>query len=212
MLSLLAKIRKDLGKKVKTLRKRDILPAVLYGPKIKEALPIEVDLKEFEKVYQESGESSLILLKIEKNAFKVLIHQFQEDPLSGKFLHVDFYQPILTEEIEAKIPLFFEGVAPAVKDLGGTLIKNISEIEVKALPENLPHRIKVDLSKLKTFEDYILVKDLLVGEKVKILKAAEEIIAQVLPLEKTEEELKEPVEEKVGKVEEKQAKIEEIKK
>jgi len=177
------------------------LPAVLYGPKIKTAQPLELDEKDFEKVYQEAGESSLISLKIGKENFQVLIHQSQKDPLSGTFLHIDFYQPILTEKTEVKVPLLFEGMAPAVKELGGTLVKNISEIEVEALPQDLPHEIKVDLSILKAFEDYILVKDLSVGDKVKILRTPEEIIAQVLPPEKVEEELEKPIEEKVKEVE-----------
>ena len=85
--------------------------------------------------------------------------------------------------------------------MGGTLVKSISEVEIKALPQNLPHEIKVEISSLKTFEDEILVKDLKVPEGVKILRKPEEIIASVLPPEKVEEELEKPVEEKVEEVE-----------
>jgi len=201
MLSLSAKIRKIFGKKVKTLRKQGILPAVLYGPKIK-SLPLEVNLKEFEKVYKEAGESTIIKLKIKNQKSKmkvqnqkskmdeipVLIKEVSRDPLTEKFLHVDFYQPKLKEEIEATIPLVFEGEAPAVKELGGTLVKNISEVEVKALPQNLPKEIKVNVGVLKTFEDHIKIADLKLPEGVKILKEPEEIVAQVLPPEKVEEE------------------------
>ena len=196
MLSLTAQKRGVLGKKVKKLRQEGILPAVLYGPKIKN-LALQLDENDFEKIYQKAGESSLISLKVGKETFLVLIHELQRDPLSGKILHIDFYQPPLKEEIEAKVPLIFEGIAPAVKELGGTLVKNISEVEVKALAQDLPHEIKVDISSLKTFEDHILVKDLPVGERVKILKTPEEIVAQVLPPEKVEEEIEEPIEEEV---------------
>ena len=214
MLTLSAKIRKELGKKVKSLRQQGILPAVLYGHKIKN-LNLELDLKEFEKIYSKVGESSLISLNIEgeKQKFLVLIHDIQFDHLTEKPIHIDFYQPELKEEVEVTVPLIFEGEAPAVKDLGGTLVKNISEVEVKALPQNLPHEIKVDIGNLKTFEDNILIKDLIVSKEVKILKEPEEIVAKVTRPEKVEEELEKPVEEKVEEVEkvEKKPKEEEIK-
>ena len=200
MLTLSAKTRKEIGKKAKKIREKGILPAVLYGPTIKNE-PVEIDLKEFEKVYKEAGESSLIDLALNKDKFLVLIHAVEIDPLSQKPIHVDFYQPRLDEEIEATIPLVFEGSAPAVRDLGGTLVKNIHELEVKALPQNLPHEIKVDINKLKTFEDNILVKDLIVSEEVKIVKDPDETICFVAALKKVEEELARPVEEKVEEVE-----------
>ena len=230
MLTLSSKIRKEVGKKVKSLRQQGILPAVLYGHKIKN-LNLELDLKEFEKIYKEAGESSLITLVIakgkdeaeasslslnveeKKQKFLILIHDIQFDPLTEKPIHIDFYQPELKEEVEVTVPLIFEGEAPAVKDLGGTLVKNISEVEVKALPQNLPHEIKVDIGNLKTFEDNILIKDLIVSKEVKILKEPEEIVAAVARPEKVEEELEKPVEERVEEVEkvEKKPKEEEIK-
>jgi len=200
MLTLTAKIRKDFGKKAKKLRKNGIIPAVLYGPKI-ENIPLEVDLKEFEKVYKTAGESSLIKLQIEKKDFLVLIHAVEIDAISQKPIHIDFYRPRLDEEITVTVPLVFEGEAPAVKDLGGTLVRNIQEVEVKALPQNLPHEINVNVEKLKTFEDNILIKDLIVPKDAKILREPEEIVALATPPEKVEEELAKPVEEKVEKVE-----------
>lgn len=213
MLTLSAKIRQTLGKKVKSLRKSDVLPAVLYGPKVKN-LNLELDFDEFEKLYKAAGESSLISLNIEgqkptvhtQEKFLVLIHDIQLDPVLGKPVHVDFYQPSLEEETEISVPIIFEGESMAVKELGGTLVKNISEIRVRAKPQHLPHEIRVNVEKLKTFEDEILIKDLLVPEGVKILKNPEEIVALATPPEKIEEELEKPIEEKVeevGKVEKK---------
>ena len=199
MLSLSAKIRKDLGKKVKVLRKKNILPAVLYGPKVKN-LPLEIDLKEFEKIYQEAGESSLISLTVEQKNFLVLIHEVKLDPVTEKPTHVDFYQPRLEEEIEATVPIVFEGEAPAIKDLGGTLVKNISEVVIKALPQNLLKEIRVNVGNLKTFEDNVLIQDIKIPAGIKILKEPKEIVALVSPPEKIEEELKKPVEEKVEEV------------
>jgi large subunit ribosomal protein L25 len=200
MLELKAKIRKELGKKVKKLREKGIIPAVLYGPKIK-TQSLEVELKEFEKIYKEAGESSLIQLLVDKEKFLVLIHAIEIDSLSQKPLHIDFYQPRLDEEITATIPLVIEGEAPAVKELGGTLVRNIHEVEVKAFPQNLPHEIKVKVGNLKTFEDNIQIKDLIVPQGVKILKEPDETVAFVAKPEKVEEELAKPIEEKVEEVE-----------
>lgn len=210
MLSLSAKIRKELGKKVKVLKKKGILPGVLYGPKI-ESQPLEVDLKDFEKAFKEAGESSLISLNLGSKKHLVMIHAIEIDPLTQKPIHVDFYQPRLDQEITVPIPLTFEGEAAAVKDLGGTLVKNIHEVEVRALPEKLPHEIKVNIEKLKTFEDNILIKDLEIPEGVKILKEPTEIVSLVVPAAKIEEELKKPIEEKVEEVkaEEKKEKVKE---
>ena len=200
MLILSAKIRKEVGKKTKVLRERGILPGVLYGPKIK-SQNVEVDLKEFEKAYKEAGESTLISLEIDKKKYMALIHELKLDPLSDEPIHVDFYQPSLEKEIEVEIPIILEGEPEAVRNLGGTLIKNISEVEVRALPQNLPKEIRINIEGLKTFEDHILVKDLKVAQEVKILKDSEEIVAQVTPPEKVEEELEKPIEEKVEDVE-----------
>lgn len=200
MLTLKAKIRKDLGKKVNLLRKKGILPAVLYGPKIK-SQSLEVDLKEFKKVFKEAGESSLISLQVDKTERLVLIHEVRQDPLSGEPIHMDFYQPILTEEVEATVPLVFEGEPSAVKELGGTLVKEIQELTVKALPQNLPHEIKINVEGLKTFEDEILIKNLELPKDVKIKREPDEIVALVMPPVKVEEELEKPVEKEVEGVE-----------
>lgn len=217
-LQLNAKIRKILGKKVKTLRKKGILPACLYGYKV-EPLSLEIDKRDFEKVYKQAGESTIIELKIEGGASEtrpkpVLIHDLTKDPVTDEFLHVDFYQVKLDKPIVAEVPLVFEGEAPAVKEKEGILVKNITSVEVESLPLDLPHDIKVDLSGLKTFEDKILIKDLAISEKVKIKAPEEEVVVLVMPprakeeLEALEEKPEEKVEE-VEKVEEKKEEKEE---
>lgn len=212
-ISLKAKLRKEVGKKTKSIKKAGKIPAVVYGPAIKNIL-VEVDEKEFKKVFSQAGESSLIDLDVEgeKSKKPVLIHDLQKDPLTDKFIHIDFFQPSLTEEVQATVPLVFEGVAPAEKDLGGTLVKNIAEVEVKALPQNLPHEIKVSVAGLLTFKDHILIKDLALPPNVKVLKKEDEIVASVAEPKKVEEELAVPIEEKVEEVEkvEKPKKEEEV--
>ena len=159
MLELNAKIREISGKKVKTLRKQGIIPAVLYGAKIK-PISLEIDYNEFEKIYKEAGESTILELKIGKELKNVLIYNTSRDPVSDKIIHADFYQVRMDELITTKVPLVFEGSSPAVEIKDGVLVKNITEVEVEALPANLPHEIKVDISILKTLEDLIYIKDL----------------------------------------------------
>ncbi len=202
MLTLKAKVRKEVGKKTKTLKKAGIIPAVVYGNGIKN-VSIEVVYEDFKKILATAGESSLISLKIEGESKErpVLIHDINRDYVTDKFIHLDFYQAALDHEVEVAVPLIFEGVSSAVKDLGGTLVKEAQEIKVKAFPQNLPHDIKVDISVLNTFEDEIKVKDLKVSAGVKILKGQEDMVAKVVAPEKIEEELEKPIEEKVEDVE-----------
>ncbi|MBU3895898.1 50S ribosomal protein L25 [Patescibacteria group bacterium] len=207
MITLIAKIRE------KTESSPLLIPAVVYGNKIKN-VSLFVNTEEFKKVFSETGESSLVSLQIEgeKEPRAVLIHEIQQDYVTGKFTHIDFFQASLTEEVEVEVPLVFEGISLAIKDLGGTLVREIHEIEVKALAQDLPHDIKVDISGLNTFDDEITVKDLNLPKGVRALKGPNEIVAKVVAPSKIEEELKTPIEEDVESVEkiEKEKKEEEV--
>lgn len=202
-----------MGKNTKTLKESGRIPAIVYGHKVKNVL-LDVDYKEFLKVLKEAGESSLIELDIEgeKEKRPVLVHELQKNPVTDKLIHIDFFQASLKEEVEVSIPLVIEGTSLAVKDLGGTLIKNVSEIQVKALPQDLPHEIKVSIDGLNTFEDHILAKDLILPKGVKVLIKPDEIVVSVAPPAKVEEELAKEIEEKVEDVEkvEKKEKTEEV--
>lgn len=212
MITLKANIRKDFGKKTKSIKMDGKIPAILYGPGVKN-ITLQVDEKEFKNVFKEAGESSLVELLVDKDKKLVLVHEIQKDPISDKVIHIDFFQASLTEEVEVNVPLVFEGVAPAEKDLGGTLVKNIMELEVRGLPQNLPNEIKISIDSLKTFEDHILIKDLVLPKGLEVLKKAEEIVASVLPPQKIEEELAEEIKENVEdieKVEKEKKVIEEV--
>jgi len=204
MTTISAKVRVLKGKKVENLRKTGTIPAVVYGPQT-DSLSLELDLKEFQKAYSEVGENALAGLEYDKDGKKmnelVLVHEVVLDPVSLIPQHVDFYKPNLEEGVTVAVPVVFIGEAPAVKDLGGTLVKNIAELEVKAKPQLLPREITVDVSLLKTFEDHILVKDIKPISGVKILKDPEEFVALISHPENIEEELKKPIEEKVEDVE-----------
>lgn len=192
MISLNAKAREQFGV--------GMIKAVVYGPNAKNA-SIAVDEKEFKKVFKQAGESSLVELLIDKDKRPVLIHEIQKDPVSGHVIHIDFYQADLSKEVQVTVPLVFEGLALAEKDLGGTLNKNMLEIEVRGLPQNLPHEIVVNVEGLKTFEDHILVKDLKLPANVKPTKNPDEVVCAVLAPVKIEEELAKEITEDVESVE-----------
>ena len=156
MLLLKATQRKILGRKVNNLRKKGEIPAVLYGPGFDTAV-LTVFKKVFDNIYKEAGESSLVQLEVGAEKTPVLIRGVQRHPLSGEAIHVDFYQPRLDEKIKIMVPVHFQGEAPAVKDFEGTLIQNVNEVEVSALPQDLPSEIAVDVSVLKTklFKSFI---------------------------------------------------------
>jgi len=188
-LELNAQVRKATGNKLKVLRKKGFIPAIVYGAGHKN-IPIEVDYHEFEKAFKQTGESTIIKLKIGNQAKNVLIHDVAREPVGDRFIHIDFYQVRMDKAITAEVGLVFEGEAPAVKNLEGVLVKNITEVEVEALPKDLPHEIKVDISALKTFDDHIKIKDLKLPLGVKVLAEPEEVIASVIP-PRTKEELEE---------------------
>lgn len=200
MLALKATQRKTLGRKVQELRKKGEIPAVLYGPGSDPAA-LTVFKKEFDAAYKEAGESSLVQLEVGQEKNPVLIREVQWHPLSGTPIHVDFYQPRLDEKIKIMVPLRFQGEAPAVKDFEGTLLQNMHEVEVSALPQDLPSEITVDVFALKTLEDRILVENLRVDSKVEIIAEKDWIVAQVVAAENVEAELAKPVEDEAAQVE-----------
>lgn len=163
------------------------MPAVIYGEGVP-SQPITVPYKDFEKAYKEAGESTLLKLEVDGKTYNVLIHDIAHDPLRGTPLHADFYAVRMDKKISAKIPVEFVKESAAVKNEGGILVKVLQEIEVEALPQNLPHGLKADLSMLKTLESRIFIKDILFPPGVEALNNPEEVVALVEP-PRTEEEL-----------------------
>ena len=189
VITLNAKGREIIGKKVASVRAEGLIPAVVYG-RTTEPRSISVPYNVFEKTYRQAGESTLIDLVIDGvGTIKTLIQDVQRDAVSDRMTHIDFYAVTMTEKLTAQIPLKFVGVAPAVKELGGTLVKNISEVEVRCLPGDLVHEIEVSLDSLKTFEDTITIADISVPSGVEIL-GSEDTIAATVMAPMSEEEIK----------------------
>ena len=121
----------------------------------------------------------MIFINVDGQSYPTIIHDIAKDAISDDILHADFYKVNLDEKIKAKITVVFVGESPAVKDFGGICLRNINELEIEALPQDLPHEITIDMSSLKNMGDQILVKDLKLSDKLKVIAEAEEIIATV---------------------------------
>ncbi|MBI5306108.1 50S ribosomal protein L25 [Candidatus Wolfebacteria bacterium] len=185
-MEITAQKREIFGKNVKSLKKLGLIPAEFYGHGM-ENLHLSVSAKDFLKIWKQAGESALIKLEVNGKKFNVLIHDIDKNYLTDEISHIDFYNVKMDEKIRIKIPVFFEGIAPAVKEKGGVLVKSMHELEVEALPADLPHRIEVNLSLLLEIGSSILVKDLQVDEKVKILIDSHTVVASIIETAKEEE-------------------------
>lgn len=187
MLELKADKREQLGKKTNALRKAGFLPAVIYGESIKSE-SLSISYKDFEKIYKEAGESTLIKLNVADKPHNVLIYDVKHDPITDRPIHADFYAVRMDKEIKTKVPVEFLGESPAVKNDGGIIVRVMQEIEIEALPQNLPHSMKIDISSLVKFEDRVFVKDFVLPEGVKILADENEVVVLVEP-PRSEDEL-----------------------
>lgn len=197
-----ATLRELRGRATEALRAEGAVPAVVYGFGT-EPTNIQVDRNAFLKVLAAAGSSTVVDLVVGEKSFQVLIGEVQRNALNDFVTHIDFRAVDPNRKIEAKIPLVLVGLAPAVKELGGTLLQSLEEVEVISLPNALVHEISIDVSKLATFEDVIRVSDIVAPEGVEITTDGEVAIASVQPPRSEEElaSLNEVVDTDVSKVE-----------
>jgi large subunit ribosomal protein L25 len=174
-----ANIRKELGKKIKKLRKAGFIPANLFGRNFK-SQAISISFKDFIKIYRAVKETGVVYLELEKEEIPVLISHIQRDPVSNQILHVDFRKIDLAQNIEVEVPIKIIGSSPAVIEKGGVLLTHLNSILVSALPNNLPKEIEIDISTLKEIGDEIKVKDLKKSLAFKIKTAPEKTIVAVI--------------------------------
>jgi large subunit ribosomal protein L25 len=179
---------RDAKKKAELLRREGEVPAVFYGPKEK-STPISVKALAFKKVWKEAGESSIVILKDGKGVeHESLIYDVEVHPVTGVALHADFYVIEKGKKLQVSTPLEFKGVSEAVKSLGGTLVKVLHELEIEALPKDLPHELIVDISALATIDSQILAQDIKLPEGVTLITSPEEVIAAItVAVEEAEE-------------------------
>lgn len=201
-----------MNESLSALRKSGKIPAVFYGVG-KKSTPVSISALEFEKIWKEAGESSAVKIGMPEGNIDVLIHEVQMDPVTDRPLHVDFLAIDMTKKIRVKVPLVFEGVSNAVKSGIGNLVKVLYELEVEALPGDLPHNLTVDISKLENLDDQFFVSDIKLPAGVTVVTKAEEVVASIVKQVEEKEEVA-PVDlsaievEKKGKKEEEGAETE----
>jgi large subunit ribosomal protein L25 len=185
-MELTAKTREIFGKKANEMRNQGLIPAELYGHGVSNR-HLSLSAKDFSKVYKEAGESVVVNLDLDGEKLPVLIHEVSSDPVKNHVLHVDFYQVNMKEKTTTSVPLEFIGVSPAVKEKKGVLVKAMQEMEVEALPANLPSKIEVDISAINEIGESIYVKDLKAIDGVEFLAEGESVVATVSEQAKEEE-------------------------
>ncbi len=194
------------GKKNVALRLGGDMPAVVYGAK-HEAESITLKIQDFEKVFKQAGESTIISLAGLGKDVDVLIQEVDVHPVTGTPRHADFYAIETGKALQLRVPIEFVGEAPAIK-LGAVITKVLHDIEIEALPKNLPQHITVDISGLANFHDAIHVRDLVLPEGVTTPEDGEEMVA--IATEVKEEVDEAPVSIDMGAIEvEKKGKTEE---
>lgn len=186
---LAADPRKISGRKVKQLRRQGVIPANIFGKGIK-SLAIELPLKTFQIAFKTAGETSIIELQIsqETKSRPALVHDIHYHPVTDEILHVDFHQVDLTQKVTVAVPVEITGESPAVVQ-GGVLVQLLSQLQVEALPKDLPDKFIIDASKLLTIGDGVTIKDLVVSDKVRFLaEKLDELVVKIDAPTKEEEE------------------------
>lgn len=184
---LSAMLRKTDGEET---REEGKLPGVVYGAGgTTDSLVMEY--KEFDKMFQVAGASTLIDLSVEgKEVGKVLVQEVQYNPVNDRILHVDLRRIDMNKALTAMVELHFIGESPVVKAEGGTLVRTIQKVEVKCLPKDLVNKIDVDVSVLKTFDDVVKVKDLNLPAGVTVMGLNDEDAVVTATPALTEDQLK----------------------
>lgn len=186
MITLKVKVR-DKKEKAKKIRESGGMPAVFYG-KVEKSTPISIKLADFLRAWKVAGESTVITLEGDTLKKEALIHDIDMNPVTGIPRHADFYVFEKGHLLEVSVSLKFTGISQAVKELGGTLVKVLHELNIKAQPQNLPHEIEVNISGLMNFESRILAKDINLPEGVVLDEKPEEVVALVEEIEEEVEE------------------------
>lgn len=207
MFSIKAK-KRDLGVKVGAIREAGEIPAVFYGAG-EANTSISLSKSEFKKVWRQAGESSAVKVDLGDKQVDVLIHEVQVDPVSSEPIHVDFLAIDMKKKIKVNVALEFVGVSEAVKSGAANLVKVLHEIEIEALPADLPHNLEVDISKLATLDDNVLVSDIKLPAGVVAVTSGTDVVASVVAQVEEKEEEAAPVDLSAIEVSEKKGKKEE---
>ena len=165
---LKAEPRSETGRSAaRRLKSRGVIPAVIYGTKVKPQ-PLQVSARDINVMLSHaSGENILVELEIGGENRTALVQEIQHSPLGNDILHIDFHAISMDEKIQADVPLEATGIANGVKNFGGLLEQNLRSLPIECLPKDLPDRITVDVSALN-IGDSIHVRDIQLPAGVKV--------------------------------------------
>lgn len=183
--------RSVLGKQVRKLRKQGVFPANIYGKDMK-SIAVQLPYKDFEATFKETGETGLLDVEVDGELRPVLIHNVQYDHLTNVPLHADFFQVNLKEKVKTMVPIVIFGEPKAVTDKIGLLLQPLSEVEVEALPTDLPEKIEVNVEPLSAIDEQITIEDLKLPTGVAVLTDPGQVVVKIAELvtKEAEEEAK----------------------
>mgnify|MGYP001584493002 CR=1 FL=1 len=179
--------RKITGRKIKSLRTQGFIPANVFGKDLK-SLSLQIKTVDFTKLYKEVGESTLIYLTVEgeKENRPVMVHDVALHPVTDQILHVDFHQVNLKEKTTAPVVIKLIGEAPAEKEKQGILVQQLSELEIEALPADMPESVEISIESLAAEGDTLQIKDIQLSDKLTVKSDPEAIVVKIEPLAKEE--------------------------
>ncbi len=178
-INLKASKRDVFGKKLKKLRINGEVPGNVFGTDFK-SLAVTINVKDFHKTFKVAGETGIVYLQLDKDEVPTLITNVQSHPVSDLLLHIDFRKVDLKKAIEAQVPIKVVGESVAVEQKGGVLLTQLHEVTVEALPQDIPHDIEVDISKIQEVGEEIKVADLPKSDKFKIMEEPDKVIVSVI--------------------------------
>ncbi len=179
------------GKQVRALRRAGELPGVLYGHNV-DPIAISMNARDASRVLARLTSSSLVSIDLDGKEYPTLVRERQRNYVKGNVIHVDFQVVSLTEKIRANVGIELSGVSPAVKDFNAVLVTTMNELEVEALPQDLPQRITVDISALAKIGDGLHVRDIVLSEKVRVLNDPNEMVVLAAAAKEEVEEVVAP--------------------
>ncbi len=206
-IELQADNREVTGKEVRFLRRKNITPVHLFGSGLK-SLTLQCGTTELEKSLAQAAETRIITLKVgnEKKTRPILVREVQRESLTGKLLHVDFYQVNMEEKVEVEVPIVLTGKAPALEIKDNTLLRGLDALTIECLPANIPASLEVNVGSLTEAGQTIRVKDVTVSPDITVLSNPEGVLVTIVarPKEKVEEKVvvEEAVAEEIAPAEE----------
>jgi large subunit ribosomal protein L25 len=189
--TLEAQPRAVTGRKVGQLRRAGLVPAIIYGSRLAAPISVQIPYRALQVTLMKAGGTHLIDVTVDGSEHVVLAREVQRDIIRGDIMHVDFLAVAMDQTITTEVPVHLTGESPAVEGRLGTLAQVQSTVTIEALPRDLISVVEVDVTGLNAIGDSVHVRDVNLGDKVRILNDQDMLLVHVVPvaLAVTDEEL-----------------------